>query len=207
MATKKSKSPAKQSQKSASSKARAKTVKKANKSSNLSVLLILLAVVVIGALAFWLLSKPSGSNDKQSATSASTNASLSLVSSTSSVAVGDKVHVQLFSDSKDIKNNAVQALIKFPSKNLQLVKINSDASAYPIKASEKSTSDTVTVSRGVISGVINKQLVTDMEFVAKESGNAEITYDKSQSFLISSETNKNLLNNDGFVTTNIEVIK
>lgn len=202
MPTKKSKTSASISQKSKATK----KPKPGAKQFNTTIYLIILVVIIVAAFSIWLLNNPNkiGSQANQAS---STNATLSLVSSASSVAVGDKIHLQLFSDSKDVKNNAVQAVIKFPSKNLQLVKISSDNSAYPIKATETSTADSITISRGVIVGIINKQLVTDMEFVAKESGDAEFSYDKSQTFLVSSDTNKNLLNNDSFETTNIEVIK
>lgn len=186
------------------------TVRKSKASSNKSTKNILILVVLIilaigGAMLFF--NKSDSSTSNSSAATATGKATMSLSSSTSSVAIGDKVHVKLYSDSKDVRNNAVQAVIKYPSDRLQLVKIDSDSSAYPIKAVEKSSEGTVTVSRGVIGGVINKQLVTDMEFVAKSAGNAEISYDKSETFLVSAETNKNILSSGGYETTTVEVIK
>lgn len=180
------------------------TPKKKTETSYTKSLFIAIVIAVVGIGTIFFISKRSD-NQSTSTISATGNAALTLESSAPSVAVGQKVHVLVYSNSKDENANAVQAYVTYPSEQLKLVSINSDKSAYPIKASETSSNNTIQISRGVIGGLTGKQLVTDIEFVAVAPGKAKFGYDQSNSVLVSSVSNKNIVGANGLNTTNIEV--
>jgi hypothetical protein len=183
-----------------------KTIKTTGLFSNKNILIMVAAaLLIIGMLL--LIPKKSETTTPVADVEPSGGGIISLVSESDSVAVGDKIKVKLFSNSGDIKNNAVEATIEYPEEILELSKINSDTSAYPIKAQETITKGKATISRGVIGGVSEKQLIAELEFTAKASGSAKVSFNELGTVLLSAETNKNILNKTGFESASIEVIK
>lgn len=130
---------------------------------------------------------------------------ISLESPSRIARIGDIVSINVFSFSKDTKTNAVQARIQYPADKLKFLGINSDASAYPIKAFEADKNGTVEVARGIIGGVSDKNLVATIQFKATASGPVVFSYDKSATLLVSQDNNQNLLNEQNLKTTNLEV--
>lgn len=174
---------------------------KTESSTKKLIIAIFVAVLSIGAITFVV-----NKNDVAPIPTATPNkASISLESTPANVAVGEKFTMNVYADSANTSVNVVQATIKYPTEKIQLIAINTDSSAYPIKAYEKSTGDTIEITRGILNGLKNKNLVASIEFLAKSKGQAEFTYNKDKTMLISEDGNKDILNTNSLITATLGV--
>jgi hypothetical protein len=136
----------------------------------------------------------SGGSSSGSSSSAVKNGNLSLTPSSQQVKKGSDLTLEIWADSHGQQVNAVQVNLAYPADKLNFVKVDESGSAFSISANSTGGNGKVTISRGNIKPVSGRVLVAKVQFTAlDDSGNASVTFDKGTS-LISSVTNKDILN-------------
>lgn len=178
------------------------------KSDKRTITIKVLVIVIVIAIAGIIIMKLVGGSTKDemsTATNSTGTASLLLESSNTNPKVGEKVTMSLYSESGDILVNVAQVAFTYPSNKLQLIAIDSNSSAYPIKAFEGTYDGSIEIARGVLGGINDKKLIAKFEFLTKAPGTVSFAYNKERSMLVSETDNQNIINANRLATTSLEV--
>lgn len=172
------------------------STKKTSKKTSPLLVAGVLAIVIFGAMAVVL----------SLSSSSSSGPVMQLETARNSIKVGDHFRVGVYSDSQDVNVNAVQASVTYPADHVEFADVvDNDASSYPIRANQSVESGKIEITKGVIGGVTNKALVSEIEFVAKQPGSVTIAYDKQGTVLLKSDGSSNILKDNSFKQITIEV--
>lgn len=161
-----------------------------------------LLVILFAITAFGILNP---NEVKKSKIASQIDANMYIESDNPIINKGDKLYIKLYSDSNDVSVNAVQSAISYPTELLRLDEIKSANSDYPVDAYQNTSGNEVTVVRGVVGGVKDKKLVSELEFTALSSGVASIAFNKYNTALVDATTNSNVLKDNSYNNLIVEV--
>ena len=167
---------------------------KGRKFNKLALAFFVAAFIALGAFLVFHSSaaKPSGGGGGHNVKAMQTP-NLSLSPSSQKLANGASLSVQIWADAGSQSVNAVQANLTYPADKLKFVNVDTTTSNFGVAAQATGGSGTITIARGNTTALSGKQLVAKVNFTAAVGkGSAAVGF-ASNSALISSTTNKNVL--------------
>lgn len=127
-------------------------------------------------------------------------AQFELIPSKPSLVKNDKLTLDIFTISGDIKINAVEAHITYPAGKLALLEVNTDDSDFDIGIPEENNPGDLRISRGSSDGVDGKNLTASVAFLVQEPIQANEIQLSTDSVIMSADSNTNILSGSSVAT-------
>lgn len=122
---------------------------------------------------------------------------MTLNPSSGTVNVGDNLQVTLEVDTGGDGTNAVSAVINYPSGLFDTVTIDSSTSDYSITAVETASGGVINIQRGNVTDVTGVATVAVITLHASAAGNADLSFDGSQTHLVRTSDTHDILSDVG----------
>src|SRR6476619_5219277 len=176
-----------------------KSTKQGNRSP-LVVVAVLIAIAILGVLAY-----NAFKSDPQASNSSSSNSSSNIVDQpiagaqgvyispqSANHANGSTFTVQIRENSSQTPVNAVQANLTYPVDMLKVRKVNPSCSKFKVQAQNQTGAGKIELARGSASSLTGDQIVTQIPFQAIAPGSAKLVFAEGTA-LIDPTTTKNIM--------------